>query len=224
MAANVSAHAAEVPDMEQFAREWGATTPILVAARCSRWDEILQLAQPDQKLVITNALWRYARGMAYTKTGQAAKAESERRAFESVRATVPKDTLFGLNRASDVLSIAGFVLDARIAAAKGNRTAAISHFEKAVAAEDALAYDEPSNWYYPVRESLGATLLLEGQADRAEEVFRADLTRNPRNGRSLFGLWESLKAQKRLADAEWVRREFETAWKGADITLQIEDL
>jgi hypothetical protein len=33
---------------------------------------------------------------------------------------------------------------------------------------------------------------------------------------------ESLKAQKKTMDAEWVRREYEAAWKGAP--LRIEDL
>ena len=57
-----------------------------------------------------------------------------------------------------------------------------------------------------------------------EEVFRADLQHNPRNGRSLFGLLESLTRQGRAADASWVRRQFETAWQNAESPLRIEDL
>jgi len=55
-------------------------------------------------------------------------------------------------------------------------------------------------------------------------VFRADLQRNPRNGRSLFGLLESLKAQKKTADAEWVQKAFVAAWQNADSQLRTEDL
>jgi hypothetical protein len=55
-------------------------------------------------------------------------------------------------------------------------------------------------------------------------VFRADLEQNPRNPRSLFGLWKSLEAQKKTADGEWVRKEFEAAWKGADKSLELGDL
>jgi TolA-binding protein len=58
----------------------------------------------------------------------------------------------------------------------------------------------------------------------AEKVFREDLQRNPRNPRSLFGLAESLKAQKKDADAAWVQREFEAGWKNADTALRIADL
>jgi TolA-binding protein len=77
---------------------------------------------------------------------------------------------------------------------------------------------------YPVRESLGSALLLNGHADQAEAVFRADLEQYPRNPRSLFGLRKSLEAQKETSEAEWVRQEFEAAWKNADGTLQLGDL
>jgi len=37
-------------------------------------------------------------------------------------------------------------------------------------------------------------------------------------------LLKSLKAQKRAADADWARREFDAAWKNADVKLRVEDL
>ncbi|HYV41758.1 MAG TPA: hypothetical protein VEO02_08225, partial [Thermoanaerobaculia bacterium] len=100
----------------------------------------------------------------------------------------------------------------------------IESWRKAVALQDGLSYDEPPPWYYPVRESLGSALLRDGQAGEAEKVFREDLAKNPRNGRSLFGLLEALKAQKKTADAVWVDRQFAAAWKDADTKLKIEDL
>ena len=90
--------------------------------------------------------------------------------------------------------------------------------------EDTLNYGEPPEWFYPVRESLGAALLLNGQAERAEAVFRADLEQYPRNPRSLFGLLKSLEAQKKSSNQDEVRREFEAAWKNADATLTLKDL
>ena len=76
----------------------------------------------------------------------------------------------------------------------------------------------------PVRESLGGMLLQTGDAKGAEQVFRDDLERNPRNPRSLFGLAEALTQQNRDYDASWVKQQFETAWQGADVTLKVEDL
>ena len=87
-----------------------------------------------------------------------------------------------------------------------------------------MNYDEPPDWYYPVRESLGAALLSARRAADAEQVFRADLAKNPRNPRSLFGLAESLKAQQRSADEGWVRAQFTAAWKHADVKLKTSDL
>ncbi|HST78956.1 MAG TPA: hypothetical protein VLN58_10750, partial [Verrucomicrobiae bacterium] len=78
-------------------------------------------------------------------------------------------------------------------------------------------------WFFPVRESLGAVLLLNGNASEAEKTFREDLERNPRNPRSLFGLSQTLKAQKRDYDAQFVDKQFQAAWK-ANYTLKLEDL
>jgi hypothetical protein len=50
------------------------------------------------------------------------------------------------------------------------------------------------------------------------------LERNRRSGRSLFGLTESLKAQKKDYAAALVQREFESAWKNADVKLSVPDL
>jgi hypothetical protein len=48
--------------------------------------------------------------------------------------------------------------------------------------------------------------------------------RSPRNGRMLFGLLESLKAQNKNEAAEAVRREFDASWAKADVALRVEDL
>jgi hypothetical protein len=134
---------------------------------------------------------------------------------------VPKEALYvnGYNSAVSVLNVAAIVLEARLAT---DQRYAVELWRKAVEAQDALAYDEPPPWYYPIRESLGAALLRNGQAAEGEAVFREDLKRNRCNGRSLFGLMESLKAQNKLEDAEWVRKQYEAAWRGAP--LRIADL
>jgi hypothetical protein len=63
-----------------------------------------------------------------------------------------------------------------------------------------------------VRESQGENLLGAGAAQKAEIVLREGMRRSPRNGRMLFGLLESLKAQGKRQDAEWVEREFTASW------------
>jgi tetratricopeptide (TPR) repeat protein len=204
--------------------EFMMPTPIYVALRFQRWDDILQYPEPNRDMQTTHALWRYARALAYMAKGDAKSAQAEREAFAAERGKVPAGWMLNLNGARNVLDVAAAVLEARLAAAQGNRAAAVESWSKAVEAQDALAYDEPPIWYYPVRESLGGELLRAGRFKEAEVVFRADLERNPRNGRSLFGLWKSLEAQKKPAEAEAARKEFEAAWKNADVTLQVGDL
>src|SRR5207248_282021 len=101
---------------------------------------------------------------------------------------------------------------------------AISKLQDAVTVQDSLNYGEPPDWFFPVRESLGAALMADGNAPEAEKVFRQDLLQNPRNPRSLFGLSESLKAQKRDYDANFVDKQFQGAWKNADMKLTLANL
>jgi hypothetical protein len=81
---------------------------------------------------------------------------------------------------------------------------------------------EPSFWPIPVRPALGNAWLQAGDAAKAEQVFREDLRRWPRNGWSLFGLEQSLRAQGKSQSADLVRREFDAAWKRADAPLALE--
>jgi tetratricopeptide (TPR) repeat protein len=145
----------------------------------------------------------------------------------AAEAATPADAIFQMpvnNKAKDILKIAEDVLGAKIALAKHDSAGAIAQLRQAVAVQDTLKYGEPPDWFFPVRESLGATLLLSGNAPEAEKVFREDLDRNPRNPRSLFGLSQALKTQNRGYDAQFVDKQFQTAWKGPDIRLKVEDL
>lgn len=199
-------------------------TPTLIMVRFRRWDDILKTPAPDQKLTATNALWRFGRAMAYASTGKLENAEKERSLMVSAVKAFPADRMYGFNTAGSVFSIAESVLSARIAMAKNDKRAAIEFLKKAIEVEDSLNYDEPEDWYIPVRESLGGVLLLNGDHAEAEKVFRAELQKHLRNGRALFGLLESLRAQGKKHAAEFVQREFEAAWKNADTKLRIEDL
>jgi tetratricopeptide (TPR) repeat protein len=89
----------------------------------------------------------------------------------------------------------------------------------AVRREDALRYQEPEDWQYPTRHSLGAVLIEAGRPGEAERVYREDLTQNPENGWALYGLMESLRAQGKTAAAAKVEERFRKAWANADVTI-----
>jgi Tfp pilus assembly protein PilF len=123
-----------------------------------------------------------------------------------------------------VLALAAATLDARLAWARGDKDESIRLWRRAVEVEGTIQYDEPPAWFYPVRQSLAAALLSNGQAKEAEAVFREALAPHPRDGRLLFGLWQSLVAQKRDPEAAMVRQQFDAAWKSATSKLTVEDL
>jgi tetratricopeptide (TPR) repeat protein len=220
MSERLMPHAAMMPMLDSF-----LTTPIWVDARFGKWQEILARPEPSKQLGATHVMWRFSRTLAFAEQDKVADAERERDLFRQEMAALPPDAMLGAqNKASDVLKVAHHVLEARIAAAKGKNEEAIGHWQEAVAAQDLLSYDEPADWYYPVRESLGAALLKNGKAIEAEKIFRDDLEKNPRNPRSLYGLKEALRAQGRESDAIWVEKAFETSWKNADTKLSLESL
>ena len=220
MAARLLPHAKMMPVLDIF-----VMTPIWVDARFNKWSAILARPEPLKDLPATHAMWRYSRALAFADGGKIPDAEKELALFQSEAAAFPPDAMFGeQNKAKDVLGVAGHAVEARIAAATGKKDEAILHWQKSVEIQDSLNYTEPADWYYPVRESLGAAFLAAGNPSEAERVFRADLLQNPRNPRSLYGLMETLRMQKRDADAVWVEKQFRAAWKDADTELTLATL
>jgi tetratricopeptide (TPR) repeat protein len=195
--------------------------PLFARLRFGRWDQILELQPPDPKLLASTAVWHYGRGVALAAKERREEALRERDAFESARRQVPDDWPWLNNKAKGILDVASAILDARLAESD---SAALAHWEQAVKAQDALSYDEPPPWFYPVRESLGGALLRLGRAAEAEAVFREGLRRAPRDGRMLFGLIQSLNVQGKTEAAGMVQQEFQEAWKKADVMLRVEDL
>lgn len=198
-----------------------------VPLRFAKHDDALAMPAPPADHPVETAWYHFARGVSLARSGKADDAVKARAALQAAATTVPDSALFGgtgLESAKTILTLAGVVLDARIAWARGAKPDAIALWRKAVALADAVPYDEPPIWFYPVRESLGAALLLSGDASGAERVFREDLARFPRNPRSLFGLHESLVAQKKTADAAWVKQAFDAAWARAAGPLTLEML
>jgi tetratricopeptide (TPR) repeat protein len=209
--ANVGAHVKDFPMLEGF-----MPTPMLVLLAFERWDDVLKLPTPDSSLSITNAVWHFARGMALANVGKTAEAEKEQLAWQETVAKIPPETMYDqLNKTGAVFKIHENLLLSAIARSRHDDKAAIDSLTQAVAAEDALNYSEPPPWYPPVRPMLGRVLLANKQPAEAEKVFRADLERNPRDGRALAGLRDALKAQDRQYEADQIDQQFRAAWKFA---------
>jgi tetratricopeptide (TPR) repeat protein len=219
LVANVGPHVKGMPMMDSF-----MPTTTLVLVRFHRWDDLLKSPEPNGGAPLGNAFWHFGRAMAYAGKGQVQQARSEEQIFVAARKATPAEAHIGFNNASTVMTIAEKMLGAKIALTQQDKKTAAALLSEAVPIEDSLAYDEPPDWYLPTREALGAVLLSSGSYKEAEEAFRADLKRQPRSGRSLFGLSESLRGQGKTAAAEMIKREYEAAWKHADAPLKLSDL
>ena len=203
--------------------EWFMPTEPWMLVRFRQWDRILAAPAPPADMAALGAMWHYARGCAYVGLGNMAGAAAERVALVGTK--LPEGTPPDFNNPSaSALALAVTALDARILEAQGKRAEAIAAWQKAVGILEGFAYNEPSDWYYPVRESLGGALLRDGRAAEAEAVFRKDLQLNPGSGRSLFGLWQSLRMEHRDAEALAAKGKFEAAWRKADTKLTVQDL
>ena len=100
---------------------------------------------------------------------------------------------------------------------EGDTENAFRLLREAVSLEEKLSYDEPPGWMQPVRHALGALLLADGRCAEAEQVYRDDLIRHPKNPWSLLGLKQSLEQQDKGADAELISEEVQRAWARADV-------
>ena len=219
---NVTPALAEMAMLEPFAAK-----TLFVLLRFARWDDVLKLPDADAKFPLLVTLSHFGRGIAHAARGNLAEAERERGAYAEARKAIKPETDWGFNKAKNMLEVTDAVLDAWIARARRDDAAAIDAWRIAVIKEDMLNYNEPPDWFYPSRESLGAALLRARRFPQAEQAFRDDLTRNPKNGRSLYGLWQTMLASRKTLETpavEAAEKQFREAWKHADVMLNIEDM
>jgi Flp pilus assembly protein TadD len=220
MVTNVAAGVAEMQMLEGF-----LLYPLMVDLRFHQWEAILKSQAPPERQLLAHAFWRYARAMAFAGQGKLPDAASEQRRFERERAALPAESMYLLNnKSAPLLELVAATLAAQMATARGETQKSLDEWRRAAALEAQLLYDEPPAWLYPVNQSLGAALLRSGDAAGAEKVFRETLATHPRDGRLLFGLWQSLAAQQRDSEAILVRQQHEEAWKNATMKLALGDL
>ncbi len=211
LVANVGPSVKAMPMLEGF-----LPTPMIVLIGFERWPDIMKLPAPDPAFTVTTAVWHFARGMAQANLGNTSGAAEEQLAWQALVAQIPPDTMYDdLNKISAVFDVHKNLLLGALARSRGDHKDALDCLTRAVAAEDALNYSEPPPWYPPARSLLGRELMAGQQLAEAEKVFRADLGKNPRNGRALAGLRDCLTAQNRTYEAAQIDEQYKTAWKTA---------
>lgn len=195
--------------------------PLYDHVRFGRWDAILEYPEPAEDLIYPRGIWHYARGMAFVGKGHFDRARTELQKVKTIAEhdALEEITIWDINSTHELMSIAALVLDGEIQSGEGNFDGAEESLREAIEIEDQLNYNEPPDWFFPVRHNLGAVLLAAGKPVEAEQIYRRDLRKFPENGWSLFGLYQSLDAQGKQSEAEEIKQQFEQAWKYSDIEL-----
>lgn len=179
--------------------------------------EILALENPGDDAPFLKAAWHYARGEAYAKMGDAAKARQEASAIAKLAADEDfKKLEDNLIPVQGILKIQQLTVAARAAAAEGDLSTAIRAMEDAVAEQKALNYTEPPYWYYPAKQTLAAMVLKAGDGERAEQLFVESLSEIPNNGWAFYGLSEAYKAQGDKSAKKYAEGLMKAAWIGKD--------
>jgi tetratricopeptide (TPR) repeat protein len=184
---------------------------VLTLVRFGRFDEVLQVTnRPTGE--IQGALWDFATGYAYLRQGQAdfAKVYLQRAAAtaETSKAMVR------VHAAKNLIGVVVGILEGEIARGEGDLPKAIIAFERAVALQDGLTYDEPEPLPFHAAHWLGAALLEAKRYADAEAAYRKELEDHPHNGWSLLGLQQALAGQGKSSPE--VDEDLKASWSRSD--------
>src|SRR5262249_54197415 len=154
--------------------DWYGAEPWLARVRFGMWDEILAEPRPNPALKALTGAYLFAQVAALGARNRIAEAHQRLEELEKLRASIPAEAPAGLNSAQAVLGLAAKIAHSLVQVAEQDREGAIRTLTEAVALEDQLSYNEPADWFFPVRHLLGAELLLAGRGAQAEAVYRED--------------------------------------------------
>jgi tetratricopeptide (TPR) repeat protein len=199
--------------------------PYLAMAQFAAPDDILAMPEADARLPYVKAMRLYSRAVAHAQKRDRAAFDATMVEFAALRdSDAFADMIAQAAPIPDLLTLAEAAARGRLAYHEGRYEDAVRHYREAAAAEARIPYTEPSWWYYPVNQSLGAALMRAGRPAEASEAFRQALIQTPNNGWALYGLAESETAQGHAMDAAAARRALNEVWLGDPAWLKLERL
>ena len=161
---------------------------VLTLHRFGRFDEVLEVEQRPEG-TIPGAVWDFCQGYAKLRQGE---TDFARVYLNRVLTTADtSESKYRGHPAAHILGSLGGILEGEISRSTGDLPAAITAFERAVAIEDSMMYDEPEPLPFDARHWLGATLLETGDYSQAEEVYRNRTGGPPQQRLVLFRTVES---------------------------------
>lgn len=183
--------------------------------------QVAALGEPPSDRPLLRASWRYGRGEAAARAGNAAVVRIEADAIKALRGDT---TISGENaqHMKDFIELSQRVLEGRAAMIEGNAAAAVAAFTRAaeIQAKDDEGGDPPVIWY-PTRRSLAAALLANGDAAGAKAKIEELLSDWPMDPYSYFVLAEAEAALGNRSAAEAARTKAGVEWVGGAMSLKL---
>ena len=185
-------------------------------------DRALQAPAPKATDTMGVAMWRYARGEALARKGDAQAVQEESRQIGLALDQKPKTKAVG-DIGLQVATVAERVLQGRAEMLAGRPADAAKTFAAAAAIQEQGKWGmDPPPWWYPVRRSLAAAYLKAGRNSDALREANASLQAWPGDGLALQvrALAERRMGQMAKADAD--ESAARAAWRGKPGGLPID--
>lgn len=199
--------------------------PLFAMTQYSSTSAVLALTGTPSKLGYVEAMRHYARAVAQARSGNADGYAVEIEAMERLKSdsqvTAMVDAGFP---APDIVQLAIHVAKGRKAHADRNFGEAIEQYRLAQEIEKTIPYNEPPYWYYPIAQSLGASLYEAGQYREASAAFREALFKAPNNGWALYGLAQAERKLGNRLEARAAETALSKAWAGDRDWLRMDRL
>ncbi len=188
-------------------------------------EAVLALTAEPKDLAYVEAMRHYGRAVAFARTGDDSSFAEEISAMNAAKADPQMQHMVDNGfPAPDIVSLAVHVAQGRKAHAERDYDAAVSHYRAAQEIEKTIPYNEPPFWYYPVAQSLGASLYKAGRYDEAQAAFRKALFQAPNNGWALYGLAKTEEKLGNAIEAKAARAAMAKSWRGNDAWLSMDRL
>jgi len=213
---------ATYPDIpaDNLWRQMVANNAYAVYGRFGDPERVAALKEPAATHPMLRISWRYARGEAAARAGDAGAVRAEAAAIAELRTDPSFATGPMLEPRKAFVELSQRVLEGRAAMIEGDYPAAIAAFGRAaeLQAMDDEGGDPPVIWY-PTRRSLAAAMLASGDAAGARAKILELLEDWPGDPYSYFVLSQAEAALGRVAPAADARRLSQVEWIGGEMSL-----
>ena len=199
--------------------------PFFAMSQYASNEAVLALTDAQSELAYVEAMRRYARAVAFARLGRQEAFAAELAAMERLAEDPQSRAMVEAGfPAPDIIRLAALVARGRQAHTMGEYDRAAEHYRAAQEIERTIPYNEPPYWYFPIAQSLGASLYRAGKYEDAQTAFRQALFQAPNSGWALYGLAQTEAKLGNALEAKAAITALDKAWIGRRGWLQIDRL